>query len=192
MGGTVVSETLDQLSKELVRLKQERTISAKVLLAETNRRIREAEQAGMRQAEHVLRKREEVMFRELMSTQQGTVDSYLYDIIGETIRGSAKEQALEEVQLRSNYLNNVVDYIEDTHNKPHIIVKDLMQQFLYPHVQRERLKRRVIHEEKRFLETSKKLLQAATDKAENKLKEDPTDMGKWDPDEDQDDEIKND
>merc|ERR1712000_692832 len=152
MGGTVVSETLDQLSKELVRLKQERTISAKVLLAETNRRIREAEQAGMRQA----------------------------------------EQALEEVQLRSNYLNNVVDYIEDTHNKPHIIVKDLMQQFLYPHVQRERLKRRVIHEEKRFLETSKKLLQAATDKAENKLKEDPTDMGKWDPDEDQDDEIKND
>jgi primase-polymerase (primpol)-like protein len=83
-------------------LKQERTILAKVKQAERVRRIREAEQAGMRQAEEILRKREEVMFRELMGTHQGTVDSYLVNIINETVRGSAQEQALEEVQLRSN------------------------------------------------------------------------------------------
>jgi hypothetical protein len=48
-----------------------------VRLAEDVRRRREAEESGRRQAEHVLRNREDVLFKELMNVHQGSVDSYL-------------------------------------------------------------------------------------------------------------------
>jgi hypothetical protein len=44
----VISKTLDTLSKELVRFKQERRIAAMVRLAEDVRRRREAEESGKR------------------------------------------------------------------------------------------------------------------------------------------------
>ena len=54
---SIISKTMDSLSKELVRLKQERRIAAMVRLAEDERRKREAEESGKRQAEQVLRQR---------------------------------------------------------------------------------------------------------------------------------------
>lgn len=57
MQSTIIASTLDSLSKELVRLKQERKIDAMVRLAENERRKREAEESGKRQAENVLRDR---------------------------------------------------------------------------------------------------------------------------------------
>lgn len=48
---SIISKTMDHLSKELVRFKQERTIAAMVRLAEDVRRRREAEESGKRQAE---------------------------------------------------------------------------------------------------------------------------------------------
>jgi len=69
----------------LVRFKQERRIASMVRLAEDVRRRREAEESGRRQAEHVLRNREDVLFKELMSVHQGSVDSYLQNIVLNTI-----------------------------------------------------------------------------------------------------------
>ena len=48
-----------------------------VRLAEDLRRKREAEESGRRQAEAILRQREDFLYQELMSVHQGTVDSYL-------------------------------------------------------------------------------------------------------------------
>jgi len=48
---SVISQTMDNLSKELVRLKQERKIANMVSIAEDVRRQREAEESGRRQAE---------------------------------------------------------------------------------------------------------------------------------------------
>ena len=63
----IISKTMDNLSKELVRLKQERRIAGMVRLAEDVRRKREAEESGRRQAEQILRDREDVLYQELMS-----------------------------------------------------------------------------------------------------------------------------
>ena len=63
----VISKTMDNLSKELVRLKQERRIAGMVRLAEDVRRKREAEESGRRQAEQILRDREDQLYQELMS-----------------------------------------------------------------------------------------------------------------------------
>ena len=59
----IIVSTMDHLSKELVRFKQERRIAAMVRLAEDVRRRREAEESGRRQAEQVLRKREDVLYQ---------------------------------------------------------------------------------------------------------------------------------
>lgn len=66
-------------------MKQERRIAGMVRLAEDVRRKREAEEAGRRQAEQILRDREDVLYQELMSVHQGSVDSYLQNIFGKTI-----------------------------------------------------------------------------------------------------------
>lgn len=59
---SVISSTMDNLSKELVRLKQERKIANMVRIAEDVRRQREAEESGRRQAEQILRDREDVLY----------------------------------------------------------------------------------------------------------------------------------
>ena len=56
-----------------------------VRLAEDDRRRREAQESGRRQAENVLRGREDVLYTELMRVHQGSVDSYLQSIITKTI-----------------------------------------------------------------------------------------------------------
>jgi hypothetical protein len=76
---------MDNLSKELVRLKQERRIAAMVRLAEDDRRRREAQESGRRQAEQKLRQREDELYKELLSVHQGSVDSYLQAIITKTV-----------------------------------------------------------------------------------------------------------
>ena len=64
-----------------------------VKLAEDVRRRREAEESGRRQAEHIQRNREDYLFKELMSVHQGSVDSYLQNIVTNTIDTTSSFQA---------------------------------------------------------------------------------------------------
>lgn len=83
--GEVISETLDQLSKELLRIKQEKKIASMVKVAENDRRLREVEEAGKRQAGEILREREDKLYNEMMRVHQGTVDTYLDWILNNTL-----------------------------------------------------------------------------------------------------------
>ena len=116
----VISKTIDHLSKELVRFKQERKIAAMVRLAEDVRRRREAEESGRRQAENILRQREDVLYRELMSVHQGSVDSYLQNIITNTIDTTSSQQAYNEAKLKVQTLNKFIDKVEERRNKPEV------------------------------------------------------------------------
>lgn len=64
--GGIISLTLDNLSKELIRLKQQSYIEKMVLKAEKQRNQRESEESGRRQAEIVHRRRAEQLFNEIM------------------------------------------------------------------------------------------------------------------------------
>lgn len=78
-------------------------------LAERKRREKECEESGRRQAEEVLRGREEALFREIMDTHQGNVDAYLHEIVVGAVEEAAWDQAVTEANLRAFQLNNVVD-----------------------------------------------------------------------------------
>ena len=109
MQSSIISKTMDSLSKELVRMKQERRIDAMVRLAENERRKREAEESGARQAEQVLRQRQDELYKELMSVHQGSVDSYLQSIIMRTIDNTSSLQAYDEAKLKVKTINEFLD-----------------------------------------------------------------------------------
>ena len=63
--GASIGDTLDFLSKELIRLQEERRIHAFSMLAERQRRIREAEESGKRQVEERRRREEDEIFKQV-------------------------------------------------------------------------------------------------------------------------------
>jgi hypothetical protein len=156
---SIISKTMDSLSKELVRLKQERHIAAMVRLAEDDRRQREAQESGRRQAEQVLRQREDVLYGELMRVHQGSVDSYLQNIITKTIDDTSSSQAYQEAKLKVKSINEYLDKAEDKKNKPDQLIKDLVSSFLIPDIERKRLQRQLQFEERKYLEAARKTIQ---------------------------------
>ena len=65
MEGEAVSDMLDFLSKELIRLQEERRIHAFAMLAERQRRMREAEESGLRQLEERRRRQDDEIFKQV-------------------------------------------------------------------------------------------------------------------------------
>lgn len=62
--GSVLADMFDFLSKELVRLQEERRIHAFAMLAERQRRMREAQESGRRQVEQRRLQEEDQIFKE--------------------------------------------------------------------------------------------------------------------------------
>mmetsp|Transcript_6333 Transcript_6333/g.14507 ORF Transcript_6333/g.14507 Transcript_6333/m.14507 type:complete len:703 (-) Transcript_6333:77-2185(-) len=153
--GSVISQTLDQLSKELLRFQEERRIAAMVKLAERDRQDRQAMESGRRQAEERLRAREDEMFRQIMGVHQGTVDSYLEEVLTNTVEQAAQSRALTEARLKAAKINQVVDMLEASAQEPEVVVRELVHSFNLPHVQREVLQRRVAQENQRFSEAAR-------------------------------------
>uniref|UniRef100_A0A8C2BFX2 Cilia- and flagella-associated protein 91 n=1 Tax=Cyprinus carpio TaxID=7962 RepID=A0A8C2BFX2_CYPCA len=115
LSGGVIVDMLDFLSKELLRLQEERRIHAFSLLAERDRRIREAEESGRRQIEERRRREEDEIFKQVVKMHQDTVDMYLEDVILGCINQTADAQAREEVHRKAEELNNVTYAMEETY-----------------------------------------------------------------------------
>ncbi|XP_043927435.1 cilia- and flagella-associated protein 91 [Protopterus annectens] len=143
-GGTLV-DMFDFLSKELIRLQEERRIHAFAMLAERQRRIREAEESGKRQVEERRRREADDIFKQVVQVHQHTVDSYLEDVILGTIESTAEEQAREEVHRMAEEINNVAYEMEEhrTHLQSEEIVAELVYGFLIPEVRKAYVKERV-------------------------------------------------
>ena len=105
---------LDFLTKELLRLQEERRIHAYVMLAERERRMREAEESGRRQREERVRRTEDEMFKQMMRVEQGTVDTYLQDVIINSLERTADEEARKVIAEKAKTINKVAYEFEHT------------------------------------------------------------------------------
>jgi hypothetical protein len=65
MEGEAIGDMVDYLSKELIRLQEERRIAAFAMLAERQRRLREAEESGLRQVEERRRRENDELFKQV-------------------------------------------------------------------------------------------------------------------------------
>jgi len=74
-----------------------------------------------------------------MGVHQGSVDSYLQNILTHTIDTTSSMQAYEEAKLKVQTLNTFIDKAEERRNKPEVLIKDLVSSFLIPDVQRKKV-----------------------------------------------------
>uniref|UniRef100_A0A674I8R6 Cilia- and flagella-associated protein 91 n=1 Tax=Terrapene triunguis TaxID=2587831 RepID=A0A674I8R6_9SAUR len=136
--GRALVNMFDFLSKELVRLQEERRIHAFAMLAERQRRIREAEESGRRQVEERRRREEDEIFKQVVKVHQSTVDSYLEDVILNSMESTAEEQAREEIQKVAVEINDIAYEMESrrTRLQSEEIVAELVYGFLIPELQK--------------------------------------------------------
>ncbi|XP_056321628.1 cilia- and flagella-associated protein 91 [Danio aesculapii] len=160
LSGVVIVDMLDFLSKELVRLQEERRIHAFTLLAERDRRIREAEESGRRQIEERRRREEDEIFKQVVRVHQDTVDMYLEDVILTSINQTADAQAREELHRKAEELNNITYAMEETMNSQQSeeIVAELVYRFLIPEVQKMDFRERVRHSQRRHLQAARSII----------------------------------
>ncbi|XP_060733143.1 cilia- and flagella-associated protein 91-like [Tachysurus vachellii] len=160
LSGEVIADMLDFLSKELVRLQEERRIHAYMLLAERDRRLREAEESGRRQVEERRRREEDEIFRQVMKVHQATVDLYLEDVILNSIDQTAEAQAREEIHQFAEELNNITYAMEEMRNNEQSeeIVAQLVYSFLIPEVQKVAVRERVKQSQRRHLHAAHALI----------------------------------
>lgn len=109
-----LGQRLDFLTKELLRLQEERRVAAYVMLAERQRRIREAEESGRRQREERIRRTEDELFKQMMRVEQGTVDTYLQDVIMNSLEKTADEEARKEIAQKAKAINKVAHEFKHT------------------------------------------------------------------------------
>ncbi|CAG5113339.1 Oidioi.mRNA.OKI2018_I69.chr2.g7450.t1.cds [Oikopleura dioica] len=98
VAGKKAQRILDFLQNELIRLQDERRCHAFAILAERKRRIREAEEAGLRQEEERRRREEDEIWQEVVKTRHQSVDQYLLKIASEATNLAAAELAEEQIE----------------------------------------------------------------------------------------------
>ncbi|XP_036739347.2 cilia- and flagella-associated protein 91 isoform X2 [Manis pentadactyla] len=151
--GSVLADMFDFLSKELVRLQEERRIHAFAMLAERQRRMREAQESGRRQVEQRRLREEDQIFKEVIKVHKGTVTSYLEDLILNTEENTADEQARAEIEKMAEEINDIAYEMESrrTHLQSEEIVAELVYSFLIPEVQKGFVKEKVRNAQRKHI-----------------------------------------
>ncbi|XP_013370631.1 PREDICTED: protein MAATS1 isoform X2 [Chinchilla lanigera] len=183
--GRVLADMLDFLSKELVRLQEERRIHAFAMLAERQRRIREAEESGRRQVEHWRLQEEDQIFKEVIKVHRSTVTSYLEDIILNTEENTAEEQARAEIEKMAEEINDIAYEMESrrTHLQSEEIVAELVYSFLIPEVQKDFIKEKVRNAQRKHILAAHQILHGHTEAMLQQSFAEPQEGERSDPDE---------
>ncbi|KAI7808945.1 putative protein MAATS1, partial [Triplophysa rosa] len=170
VSGGVIVDMLDFLSKELVRLQEERRIHAFTLLAERDRRLREAEESGKRQTEERRRREEDEIFKQVVKIHHDTVDMYLEDVILYSINLTADAQARKEIHHMAEELNNITYAMEETRNSQQSeeFVAELVYRFLIPEVEK-----RVHQSQRRHLRAARSIINSSPRSSEVSLTRSP-------------------
>ncbi|KAB0357765.1 hypothetical protein FD754_001921 [Muntiacus muntjak] len=163
--GRVLADMFDFLSKELVRLQEERRVHALAMLAERQRRMREAEESGRRQVEQRRLQEEDQIFKEVIKVHQSTVTSYLEDIILNTEENTAEEQARVEIEKMAEEINDIAYEMESrrTQLQSEEIVAELVYSFLIPEVQKDFVKEKVRNAQRKHILAAHQIIHRHTE-----------------------------
>ncbi|XP_054966308.1 cilia- and flagella-associated protein 91 isoform X5 [Pan paniscus] len=163
--GRALADMFDFLSKELVRLQEERRIHAFVMLAERQRRVREAEESGRRQVEKQRLREEDEIFKEAIKVHHSTISSYLEDIILNTEANTAEEQARAEIEKMAEKINDIAYEMESrrTYLQSEEIVAELVYSFLIPEVQKYFVKEKVRNAQRKHILAAHQIIHSYTE-----------------------------
>lgn len=157
--GEVVSEMLDFLFKELDRSKEVAKMREFVEKAADERRQREVEEGGRRQAEDLLREREDEVYKRIERVHLETAADLIQDVIRDVIQEQAHVSAMDELNVRSaGGVDAMVAQLEAQFNSDEVVVKELVASFLFPQVQRSNVREQVAREQKKFVSAAHSVL----------------------------------
>ncbi|XP_028991921.1 cilia- and flagella-associated protein 91 [Betta splendens] len=168
MVGAELEQLFDTFSKELIGLQEERRIHAFTLLAERDRRLREAEESGRRQVEEHRRREEDEIFRQVVQVHQESVDLYLEDIILGTCEQTADQQAREEIHIWAKEVNDIAYALEESRTslQSEEIVSELVYSFLIPEIHTISVRQRVHQRQRRHLLAARSIIQGTAEDPE--------------------------
>ncbi|XP_012251264.2 cilia- and flagella-associated protein 91-like [Athalia rosae] len=154
--GKTLAGMLDFLSKELVRLTDERKAHAFALLAERERAKRQAEEAGRRQLEEQRRRELDEMFRQIVKVNQDSVELYLEDIIKEGIEWASDAQAWEFIldtvdkmdKASCSIDENARDLVEEE------MVSNMIYNFVLPDVEKQIVRKKMRERQSTYLRSA--------------------------------------
>ncbi|XP_041373414.1 cilia- and flagella-associated protein 91-like [Gigantopelta aegis] len=151
--GCSIGDMVDYLSKELIRLQEERRIHAFSMLAERRRRVREAEESGLRQMEERRQREEDEIFKQVVKVHQTSVDTYLESVILGSLDDTADVQARREIEEMADKINDVAYDVEENRTQldSEEIVADLVHCFLLPEVKKMTVREKVKRSQRKYL-----------------------------------------
>ncbi|KOX70777.1 AMY-1-associating protein expressed in testis 1 [Melipona quadrifasciata] len=154
--GMTISGMLDFLSKELIRLEDERRIHAFALLAERERAMREAAEAGRRQLEYNRRREFDEMFRQTIKINQESVESYLEDIIKEGIEWISDETTKVYISKLCNKIDDISKAAQKNATKlaEEEIVANMIYNFVLPEVERTSVRKDIRKKQQAYLQNA--------------------------------------
>lgn len=156
--GELVSSAFDFVSKELVRCEQERVVSALVAAATLDRRHREAEESGRRQAEAVLRAKRERQLREVMDDHALTADRFMEEMVSGAVRRFAETNAAKDAEA-AEAATAAASAASKADTE--FVVGDLVASFLLPEVERRKDARKAELQDRRFIKLAHEAVFAA-------------------------------
>lgn len=152
--GEVVANTLDFITKELLRVNEQRKISAMVDHANKLRRVREAEESGRRQAEDIVRKKKDQHFKMCMAVHVETAHRFLDDIMDSAVEAYADQIA--DVQAWQVQVPDTKELAESGQSADEALVQTLVSNFLIPEVDRKIDQRTQIIKDRRHADVAHK------------------------------------
>jgi hypothetical protein len=148
--GKVAGEMLHLLNHQLLRRIEERRIDAMMMMAERQRRKREAEESGKREAELRRQAIEDDAFRRIMGTNYETAESYLESIINGSIETAATDLATDIARRNAEQITRFTSTAANRGGDDGIVARDLVAAFLFPEVEKETIRKRLRIEQKKF------------------------------------------
>ncbi|XP_028046230.1 cilia- and flagella-associated protein 91 isoform X2 [Monomorium pharaonis] len=154
--GKTVCGTLDFLSKELVRLEDERRVHAFVLLAERERCMREAAEAGRRQVERNRRREFDEMFKQIVKVNQDSVEAYLEDIVREQIDWISDKVAKERILEVCNTMDAISKHAAENADKlsDEELVADMIYNFVLPEVEEHNIRKKIRDQQQNYMQNA--------------------------------------
>ncbi|EEB19995.1 conserved hypothetical protein [Pediculus humanus corporis] len=156
--GKTTGEMLDFLSKELLRLQNERQTHALALLADQERHKREAMEAGRRQLEEQRKREHEEMFKQIIKLHQNSVRSFLEEVFDESQSWVSQRNAREYVTDLAKKIDQAAmattmvpiftrcdDLIEEE------IIADLVHNFALPEAEKRIVRQRMNAKQRNYL-----------------------------------------
>ncbi|KAK6640802.1 hypothetical protein RUM44_012499 [Polyplax serrata] len=156
--GKTTGDMLDFLSKELLRLQNERMTHAMALMADQERHKREAAEAGRRQLEEQRRREHDEMYKQVVKMYQNTVHSYLDDIFIKNRMWLAQREAREYVNKMAKKIDeaavasNLLPTFTCTDDlREEEIIADLIHNFALPEVEKQMVRKRLKDKQRNYL-----------------------------------------